>query len=102
MPMFKLWQPNLHLETVCAQVCVCDVKEEVGQTAVAEMAGQFGADKVIFAPCDVRREEQIHGEGLLFVLFHANMLDIFAILFMLCYVSYIGKNNMFVICFIHV
>jgi len=42
------------------KVCVCDVKEEVGQTAVAEMAGQFGADKVIFAPCDVRREEQIH------------------------------------------
>ena len=41
---------------------MCDVNADVGQTAVAEMAGKFGADKVMFSACDVARQGQIHGD----------------------------------------
>ena len=41
-----------------ARVCISDIKQEVGDKALAELKERFGPDNVCFVACDVCQEEQ--------------------------------------------
>ena len=51
----------LKLLSLGAKVCISDVNEELGAAAAAEMAAQFGEDRVAFVACDVTQQESVAG-----------------------------------------
>ena len=49
----------LKLLSLGAKVCISDVNEELGAATAAEMAAQFGEERVAFVACDVTQQESV-------------------------------------------
>jgi len=49
----------MKLLTLGGKVCISDINEALGQSALSELSQEFGEDRVVFVKCDVTKEESV-------------------------------------------